>query len=468
METQAITLNRNAPGFEAMVQRVYHGCAVTAGRQDTLEGTLHTHFAGMASQSHTWKREAFRDMLLYFYAKKCYAIIRNPGYIEVLANVSTFANKMVMPMDSWKKDALTPEAQLASFIRHCFARYDVPAFMENVFGSGNKVHMFWYVQLGRGESVQQLSAFPVSFTRKMAHEFRLAPKDYTVTQAIRRAQALGYGATTARAEAIVWAAFPENFEQEAFWSTVVQFVAREEQDIGFDVLHQVLVYIAAMRDVNADFCMQGRAWTALARQAAEWHAEEAKRLHAAGYCEWEPSAIRNFEIRKGEVIYRIVQLTSSEALYEEGSTMSHCVAEYADDCADGTIAIFSARKFIDGEAGYETLATIEVQLPFYTVAQARSRYNEMVGTAAHDVITAWATTEKIAINAHCLYEDMPAAPADVRPQPQLQPRQWQADRIPAGQPYRPYDAYDTISGGDIVKYIFIIIKILFLVAKCSQ
>src|SRR5690606_21934106 len=101
--------------------------------EGTLESVLRVHFSKMSAQNHLWKRDTFRELLLALYAKKCYAVLRNPAYIEVLANMSAFGNKKVREINHWKKDSLTAHGQLASMIRYCFALYEVPEFMEPVF-----------------------------------------------------------------------------------------------------------------------------------------------------------------------------------------------------------------------------------------------------------------------------------------------------------------------------------------------
>ena len=55
--------------------------------------------------------------------------------------------------------------------------------------------MLWYMQVGSGKSIKQLSQMPVKLTSKMAHEFRNAPAFLATNEALRFAQALGYGAT---------------------------------------------------------------------------------------------------------------------------------------------------------------------------------------------------------------------------------------------------------------------------------
>ena len=466
LNTAAVYTNR----FEALVERLYHEQPALQGYEGTLESVIRTHFAQMSAQSHTWKRDTFRELLLLMHAKKCYAVLRNPAFIEVLANISAFGNKMIRPAHDWVKDSLTAEGQLASLIRHCFAQFEVPEFMEYVFAEGNKVHMHWYIQLGRGDSAQQLSAFPVRFTKTMAHEFRQTPKHFTVHQAIRRAQALGYGATMQTAEAIAWSATLEEIGNPTFRSAVIQFIAKAKEPIAFDTLQQVVEYLVEMYRQDPSFTLEGRTWTALARQAVEYHSELAKRLAAESYNGWEPCAINNFEIEKGMVIIKIVQLTNSEALYEEGHEMSHCVAEYDHDCADGTIAIFSLRKFTKGVEGYETLATLEVQLTTYEVVQAKARFNEMISTEAHKYITQWAAKEQMTIDYE-FYTERPPAP--IVPTPAAEAIRAQP------QEYRPMNDADFerhhyqparysgggLSGGEIAKIILIVLKVLWMLSR---
>jgi len=143
LNTAAVYINR----FKALVERLYHEQPALQGYEGTLESVIRTHFAQMSAKNHTWKRDTFRELLLLMNAKKCYAVLRNPAFIEVLANISAFGNKMVRPAHGWVKDSLTAEGQLASLLRHCFAKFEVPEFMEYIFAGDNKVHMHWYIQL---------------------------------------------------------------------------------------------------------------------------------------------------------------------------------------------------------------------------------------------------------------------------------------------------------------------------------
>ncbi len=393
METQATTINTSS--FADMVDRAYRQEQGLQGNRGTLESVITSHFAQMSAKNHLWKRDTFRMLLLHLYNESCFTILRSSEYIAVLANISSFGHKKVRDIQGWKKQSFVPEEQLASLIRHCFAKYPTPEFLENAFATDNKVQMYWYIQLGRGDSVLTLSGFPVAFTNKMAHAFRLTPPAYTVAQAIRRAQALGYGATAKRAEVIAWSALADRFESEYFWSIVLQFVVKVEEDITLDKLQVVLEYLEMLRAQQPDMKMKGRTWEALLRQAEEWHAEMAKKREAEGYEQWNRVPIADFYKEEDEVTYCIVQLTSSEQLYEEGYEMSHCVADYTDDCADGSTSIFSLRKYVIGTDGFERMATIKVYPDSKLIAEAKGKYNEMPTETQDRLIKEWAAKENL-------------------------------------------------------------------------
>lgn len=460
METQTISMELRAVGFAAIVERAYRQPQGFAPTTNTIEGVISRFFAVMAQGSA--RRDAFKELLLHVYSQGCYQMMRNPEYIKVLANMSVFGNKMVRPVHAWKKQGFEAESQLASLIRYCFARYEVPGFMEFVFSGENKVHMLWYVQLGRGVSVQDLSGFPVKFTKRMAHEFRLTSGNFTVERAIRRAQALGFGATPDRADAIAWTALSDGFGDENFRTTLVKFFAGVKEHAGFDQMQVILEYVFTMHEANKSFSMKGRTWAALARQSAEWMREMAKKKAAANFNDWKPATIQNYKVQKGESIMKIVQLTNSEALYEEGYEMSHCVADYEQDCYDGLSAIFSLREFKGHDDSFDILATIEVELYDMSIVQAKAKYNAMICSVAHEVIVQWAAKEKL-ITDYDYYESNPAGES-------IQLTQNEAvQQVPVvNGPLRHAAIRHDKDSMDMTYMIIALIKIILLIAKCSH
>ncbi|WP_162126893.1 PcfJ domain-containing protein [Flavobacterium phycosphaerae] len=403
MKTTVTTLANIAvhpkSAFTQLVERLFAENAKTIGNQGTLTSVIGTCFASMSQVQHTWKREAFRDVLLHLEAQGCYGLLRDTACINALANIASFGNKLVREIHTWKKDSCVVENQMSALIKHCFVQYEVPEFLENAFYYENKVHMLWYVQLGRGESVMSLSGFPVKFTKKMAHEFKNAPANYTVVQAIRWAQAKGYGASAEIAETLAWSSLTEHFEHEEFWATVICFLAKHET-LSYDKVQEILFYIHNQFEENKNYTMEGRNWNALVKQSDEWHIYYHKRMAALNRADWETSGIHDFAktmVYEGETIhYNIIELTNSEALYEEGYEMSHCVAEYEYECIEGSSAIFSLRKKVAETE--EILATIEVALAIKTIVQAKAKYNENISLVAENLLTEWAEKEQLTLD----------------------------------------------------------------------
>lgn len=480
METLNTQLTPFAIRFPALVEELYRNPPGATMAGDSIEATIHNHFAAMSAANHTWKRETFFRLLMVMYNKKCFGVLRNPHYIGVLANISRFGNKTVNPVENWTKDSLTPDGQLASIIKYLFAVYEVPRFMEHVFAEGNIVHMLWYIQLGRGDSVLNLCAFPARFTHKMAHEFRNTPGDvYTVEQAIRRAQALGYGATHRLAENIAWSANVAEIKDNAFRDKVIQFVAKQARGAQFAEIESVMEYVVEKRAETLGFTLKGRTWIATLKAAREYEMEKAKRLAAEMGGDWKALPIANYEKAEGNNVYRIVQLLTSEELYEEGREMSHCVAEYDNDCILGDTGIFSLRRFTDGTAGYETLATLEYRTDENALVQAKAKFNEEVSAEAEVHILAWTKAEDIRI--HCeLYEfygvpapvpqavqpiGLPAEMPRIVPQPRVDPLLEHHNRMAAQRHGANRGGDIGIDGKTLATIIIIIIRILMAVAK---
>lgn len=425
METLAQTLalpTAKQTNFADMVERAFKKAPGLTGYKGTYESVIEAQFTRISAGNYT-KRENLKRLLIHLYNQTCYTIIKTPDYLDVLTNMSAFGGKMVRDIESWEKKGFVAEDQLTSLIQHCFAKYPVPQFLEPAFAGDKLQYMVWYVQLGAGKSVMELSGFPVVFTKKMAHYFRLTPPEYKVEQAIRRAQALGYGATIENAEAIAWSVLSAGFENEAFWDKVIKFIAKVKQAIPLNELQIVLYYLKQLRENQPNLTMKGRTWDALLRQAEEWNAEMNRRSHFENYLEWKPADIGNFTTKINNVSYAIVQLVNSEELYTEGYDMSHCVAEYDQDCAGGESAIFSLRKYAENTV-MERIATIEVDLIVKEVTQAKGKYNEYTTDEADKLIKEWADKEGLSIeyDSGCYQAQANPRPVDLENYRYVPPR----------------------------------------------
>lgn len=406
METNVIIEKNTSPPtkFSLMVQNIFEEKYINERGTKNVGSIIAENFARMNAAQTLWKREAFKDILLHFESEKCFTVLKEEKYIEVLANIAGFANKFVRPIEGWKKESFVAEDQLTDFIKHCFAKYEVPSFLEATFFDTNKIYMYWYIQLGKGTSILKLSAFPVCFTKKMAHAFGQTPPSYGIENAIRRAQAIGYGANEKIAETIALSELMLTFENETFWDQIVQFLAKQE-DVSFTQVQEVLFYLKENFYRDTSFTMKGRTWKSIVTKSEEWNKEYIKRMEADNRAEWKKSIFKGFEKtvveNNIETKFIIKELLTSEELYNEGYEMNHCVAEYEYDCIEQKSAIFSMRKWVDENETIE--ATIEVSPETKMIVQAKARFNENISKEAYEIMVEWVNKEGLSIDEDEVY-----------------------------------------------------------------
>lgn len=95
----------------------------------------------------------------------------------------------------------------------------------------------------------------------------------------------------------------------------------------------------------------------------------------------------------------IEELIDSRSLVKEGRAMKHCVASYAFYCEKGRTAIFSLRKYAEGEL-LQIMATIEVSVATNRIVQVRGKMNRIISAEAGKYIQALAVKEKLALGAY--------------------------------------------------------------------
>lgn len=137
--------------------------------------------------------------------------------------------------------------------------------------------------------------------------------------------------------------------------------------------------------------MKGRTLEALQNQAQEWHLEIQKMRDQANYLSWFPSEVKEMHlqtVKDGKTItYAAKELLTSDELYQEGYDMSHCVADYIDDCYAGDTSIFSLRKQ-EGNT-MKKLATIEINPENLEIIQAEGKCNTPLSPEASKALNLW-------------------------------------------------------------------------------
>lgn len=237
---------------------------------------------------------------------------------------------------------------------------------------------------------------PIPFTQKMAHYFLQAPAVFSVTEALRWAQAKGLGADERLAERFVYSWIGNKpYGDEVFWETFIRLVIQGEM-FSYDKLTDIIDYVREARIENRNYSLKGRTLQSLTRQSDEWHKKD---VLIKGPLTWNSCGIEGYKFEKKEEVIALEELLGSKLLRNEGRTMKHCVGSYVTQCRTGKSAIFSMRKY-SFEMFTATLATIEVKLDLKRVVQARSKANSIISADARKHLHIWAESQGLSINPY--------------------------------------------------------------------
>lgn len=393
--TKNINIRENS--FLKLVDKIDKSDNKPTRYKGTIETMLLEFFGKTSKKKYIWKRATFKRLLIHAYNQKCYGLLRDYKSVEVLHNISSFGNQMVRNIESWERKGFDKEEQLRSLIRYSFAIYETPVFLENTFFEFDKKFMLWYLQLGKGKSVKDLTQMPIHLTSKMAHEFKNALNIFKPNEALRFAQALGFGASLKTAKVIGFSKLSNiNESEEKFWETVVHFFAKETIVNAKD-LDKILEFLMFKYRENIKFSMKNRTQRALIFQALEWE-KNVYKTEIGEILYWETSGITPLYLEKSEngkkVVYKTVELLNSFALFDEGNAMHHCVAEYDKDCKEGVSTIFSLQRVYEDKL-IERLATIEVGLSEKKIIEAKAKFNEEPSERSLQMIDLWVNSSQI-------------------------------------------------------------------------
>lgn len=355
-------------------------------------------------------QDAYRRLLLHvdrfidaLRGKRLYRGAPYPSICQALAVLAFHHERWIRPIEEWSVPVHRngrPERRhlFRSLLHHLLARYEVPDFMDRVWFEGVSERALqmqeWYIHLALGGSVSDLD-LPVHLTKRMAHLFRNAPRNGTVTHNLRWAQVIGMGGSMTLAEAVTQTRLGRYCDHDAFWSTVIQFLVNNAM-VDPTWAGPIVDYIHNMKFAprqevqegggvmegpppHPNFAMKGRSAMKLLREIETWH-EQLGREEDVVYESWQTCGARPWEVEEdvpplGTVRWSVQELRSSYELAAHGREMNHCVVSYSSRCADGHAAIWAIYARREGQDEREGILTVALDVETRTVTQARGRYN---------------------------------------------------------------------------------------------
>lgn len=376
-------------------------------------------------------RIAFRNLLQHVGAcsdlVSCQPVIAQNGwqlgntFVNGLLALARHCRNWIRPLGEWQPRTHNARRQFSSLARHLLAEWPVPPFMDSVWflssGRDASRRQGWFLHLGRGQNIRTVD-LPLPYTKRMAHHFLQAPADYSIEAALRWGQIHALGGSERLVRAVIGTRLGNDFRNDDFWITVLQFfIAHPLLDLAqvgpiVDYIHQqrfvsqdVLVapgVVERRGPFQPNFTMKGRTPASLLRQVECWHRTLAKVQQPKA--EWPPSGVPAFEFIEGTAksgnrkIWTITELLSTKALIAEGRQMKHCVASYAQACGSGDCSIWTleAQTF----AGRSKILTIEVHLSTKVICQARGKCNMLPGDKHRGILRRWAEQAGLEVAMH--------------------------------------------------------------------
>lgn len=313
-------------------------------------------------------------------------------------------------VDDWSPRGKGRDSLFRSLAAHCLAKYPTPAIVWNAFHEDNADALVALAaHVAGGGSLYELvksGFFAIPLTRKMCHDVLATPAEHKLLQAIRRTQARTAGCDPRFFDA--WMATPYAQRigtrcDETFWSGVLSWFANvgmlDPAEVG-----PLYDYIDHRRREDATFTLKGRSCLALMRLMKEWHGNLTKEKAITGKI-FTPSGFGAFDgvltrnEARGVIIkerWRIDEVLTARSLADEGRRMGHCVYSYVSRIEHGNTSIWSVQMEDGlGDTGRWHMVTLEVRNDLRRVVQARGRFNRMMTSREHQVVTRWAGANRL-------------------------------------------------------------------------
>jgi len=365
-----------------------------------------------------FERSNCRDVLqrLLLYIGDNSGLLKDASYIKGIEAIANHSESWIRHLETWHVKRHNRTRQFSDLLRHLFVAYDVPSFMDQVWFTDSETHQEWYKHIGVGNNIRTAPELPVALTKKMAHHFLNAPKQYTIDEALRWGQVQALGGDRRLVDALRGTRLIKNYSNDEFWLNVIRFfIANPMLDVShvnpiIDFIwnqkfqnRRVFVERGVVEEIDPpqpNFNMKGRTPDTLLRQVNDWHRTLGKKRRQ-GNLIWEHSNIGELHLsdRSGAkdktINWHIRELLSTEELIDEGRALKHCVYTYADSCVSGKTSIWSLE--IEDEGSRKKVLTIELLLGEKLIRQVRGKGNRSPTQKEKNLLMRWVRKENLEI-----------------------------------------------------------------------
>jgi hypothetical protein len=306
----------------------------------------------------------------------------------------------------WEPNGDSTRRQFGSLARHLLANHVVPNFMDLVWfidpSKEARRRQKWFRHIGRGGGINGTD-IPVRLTKAMVHHFMHAPDHYTVEEAFRWGQILGFGGEPALVKAVNSTRLARDFDHEAYWAKVIEFFVRHAELVIGHVgpIVEYLRFQKHFYKLEPPLPEKRKAVMRLLEQVAKWQ-PPTRATSSTPSIRWDSMGIKGLEYdetqRWSHRTWTIRELLDSNELTVEGRAMRHCVARYVGRCAKQRSSIWSMTCY--SCVGHEHVLTIEVDPGTRTIVQAKGKRDSYPSPEGRRIMLTWARQEGLKVASH--------------------------------------------------------------------
>jgi hypothetical protein len=299
--------------------------------------------------------------------------------------------------------------QQLELIRHAFARYRVPRFLEEAFvneDSNYDRYGEWYLAVAQGRSLYKTCTRDFNMSKKDTHFFLLAPEELNTQEAVWWAKSMAINEDIGLAYRISQSVLARRSYQSEFACDVHRFFVNNPCPIE-EIQHLHDYIMAQVEGQPNGWSIKKRSLESLRRQSEVWHRDMAK-MRTIGGGSWEGLDIAPWKYKTGkfnhdpaknqEREWHLFEILTGNELAKEGNAMRHCVAGYKSRCMKGTTGIFALRSNTVLKPNQRHL-TIEVvkQHNYLQAVQIRGLANRLGRDHELDIVRRWANDRGIQV-----------------------------------------------------------------------
>lgn len=303
--------------------------------------------------------------------------------------------------------------QILGLASHAFISYRVPRFLyravltragmqvaftlaspdeEMLRECGKRRFVRWFMVAAQGGSLaKEMSGV---LTRKEAHYFMQAPTRNSIYRNLFWAKCSAAGIHGEKCQEFTerFASKEQQKQMGQRASDLIRFLAVECQHLRGNDLQEVMDFIRAMiRD--PEFSFKGRTLSSMIKLSDDWH----RSIYSTTVTKsrsW-PQTFAPWIHEKKDHCVKVIELTTSNALADEGRKQRHCVYSYEENCLRGWSKILSMRWVVPADdlaqdAEVLRRLTIEVNHQQKEVVQVRGRFNRDADEHEMKMVRLWA------------------------------------------------------------------------------